>query len=488
MKLEHLKEEYPVIPEDIRTMIECEVKKQIESNSENKIVRKSFGRKSWKKAAAIALAATMALGTTVFAASKIYRMYTEKDGNYGLKTGVVADETAAENLPAIPEKIPVLAVNAAYLPEGMVAAADETLKYYYENTPYQGGISIAIMGMDAELSAEELPLSDTYVIYHEELSINGHDAVYLEKQTAENGSLSFDKKFYVAYPEYYQIIEIFVGENVSKEEAMEIVKNMEIKPTGETVAFSNVYTWSEACHAEEEGDEVKLTASEDEMSNMHQVGEQFAISTTASTDSEEWMNVDTIQAEVSEVQILDDYSLLNDEFVDNNLKAALGEDGKLVKNEIRYIKSGDGIESLDETEKTETVDQKLVYVTVNFTNTGEEELKDVLFFASFLGMTKEESGYTFYNRAMYDGDNGTDIVSGSSIGAFGEMDYYDIRGGERSNNYIPSLSPGETVTVHVAKVVNEDEMDKMYLSLNSYGGAYEFTEEAMETGYVDIRQ
>lgn len=44
------------------------------------------------------------------------------------------------------------------------------------------------------------------------------------------------------------------------------------------------------------------------------------------------------------------------------------------------------------------------------------------------------------------------------------------------------------MTLHMAKIVNEDEIDKMYLSLDGSGAAYEFTEEALETGYVDIRR
>ena len=68
------------------------------------------------------------------------------------------------------------------------------------------------------------------------------------------------------------------------------------------------------------------------------------------------------------------------------------------------------------------------------------------------------------------------------------MDYYDVRGGERNNNYIPSIKPGETVTVHLAKVVNEDELDKMYLVLDGEGNRLEFSENALKAGYVDIRQ
>lgn len=42
--------------------------------------------------------------------------------------------------------------------------------------------------------------------------------------------------------------------------------------------------------------------------------------------------------------------------------------------------------------------------------------------------------------------------------------------------------------VHVAFIVNEDELDKLYLNLSPGGGSLEFTEGALEIRYVDIRK
>ena len=68
------------------------------------------------------------------------------------------------------------------------------------------------------------------------------------------------------------------------------------------------------------------------------------------------------------------------------------------------------------------------------------------------------------------------------------MDYFDVLGGEMDKNYFSVIPAGGTVTLHLAKVVNEDELDKLYLSLDTSGGAYEFKEDALRMGYVDIRQ
>ncbi|MGL6198266.1 MAG: DUF4367 domain-containing protein [Lachnospiraceae bacterium] len=490
MRLEHLKDEYPAVPEDIHKMIEREVNIQLKDEGD----KAKYKRWSKKKVAIIALAATMALGTTVFAGANLYKMYAEKEGKYGLKTGIVSDDSSVNaDSYTVPEEIPTLSIKTNYLPEGMVAAEDGSNKYSYAETPNQGGFSINTIVMDEELSEDKLPVSDTYVTAAETLNINDQDAVYLERQVENDVGVSFDKKIYIAYPEYWQVLEVFVGQDVSKEEALKVAENIELQPTGETSLLSEAYTWSDMLNEEAFGESYedlnlyyKRTASIEEMKNTHKIGEEFPVQCSASTETEESVLVNSIQAKVSDVQIFDDFEILNEEFVDPNLKLALDEDGKLAENTIQYMKAGNGIESLNETVRTEDVNQKLVYTTVEYTNAGEEELKDVLFNSCFVGLVEDENGHTFYDRALWDNDENTDYVSASTIGGFGEMDYYDIHSGERNNNYIPSIKPGETVTVHFAKIVIEDEMDKMYISLE--GGAYEFSEESLATGYVDLRQ
>ena len=74
------------------------------------------------------------------------------------------------------------------------------------------------------------------------------------------------------------------------------------------------------------------------------------------------------------------------------------------------------------------------------------------------------------------------------LSASREMVFYDVRGGERENNYIESIKPGETVTVHMAWIVTEEELGTLFLTLDPSGGAYEFTDSSLAIGYVDIRQ
>lgn len=484
MRLENLKNEAPVMPDDMRKMVEQQVKQQVENNQIETYRRK---RASWKKTAAIALVAVMAVGTTVFAGVQYYQLKMEKEGQYGLKAGVVAGEDiSAEGAGTIPEEIPTLSIKAGYLPEGMVEADDGSGKYYYAATPYQGGISVAIFAMDQEVTPENLVLSDTYVTDAEHISVGDKQAIYLERRAQAGGnagSVAFDKKLYVVYPEYWQVLEIFAGADVTKEEALKIVENLEVTATGETKPISEYLTWSEGMLGEEQGEEAKVTATAEEMQQTHKAGDTFTVS--AVTDTDAGIIADALAVRVADVQVMEDNSLLDAALTGEDIQVAFDQDGKLVANEITYYKSGDGIDSLDEVVDTKTVNQKLVYATVEYTNTSDQELDNVLLFATFVGMTRDGDKYTCYDRASSESD--ADYVSTGSIGGLGEMDYYDIRG-NGNKNYISALQPGETVTVHFAKVVNEDELDKLYLSLDTAGGAYAFTDSALQMGYVDIRQ
>ena len=56
------------------------------------------------------------------------------------------------------------------------------------------------------------------------------------------------------------------------------------------------------------------------------------------------------------------------------------------------------------------------------------------------------------------------------------------------DNYISSLNPSESIQVNMAWIVNENDLDNMYLNLNGDGAAFEFSESMLSVGVVDIRQ
>ena len=390
-----------------------------------------------RKAAGVVLAATMVAGTTVFGGNIVKQIYLEKTGNYRVETQISSNDSSKDTVyEKAPEEIPVVEIETSYIPEGMVQSEFRKESMYYGETPYMGGISMLIDSMDVSLSKKDLLLTDTYVVSAEELSIAGHDAVYLEKQVLNEDEISFDKKVYIVYPEVWRVLTIFGGTDMTKEEVLKVAENTTLVPTGETVPLSETLCWSrlDAEKAEQGGyseSKEKVTATAEEMSHLHEIGEEFSVSSSAADISGEWIITNDIMVKVTDVQIGDDLSLLEKtEGITDDIKKAVDEEGKLLSQKLQYVKKGDGIETLDEIVKTETVARKLVYVTLEYTNTGKDELKDLLYFCGFLGLKEENGIYTIYQKAVADESEDWDEVLGAGIGINQtalDCGYVDIR-------------------------------------------------------------
>ena len=177
---------------------------------------------------------------------------------------------------------------------------------------------------------------------------------------------------------------------------------------------------------------------------------------------------------VDAVQVRDNLQLLGQNNVPEEWTDAVGTDGNLVNNTLSYIKSGNGIDSVDEIVKTESVKQKLVYATVTYTNKSDEEINHMLYIGTLLLMDHEDGSYQIYDPTEQSGDD-YDRVIWDGVARTAEMTYNSISEDYgNGGNYISSLKPGESIQVNMAWIVNENDLNNMYLNLNGDGAAYEF--------------
>ena len=184
----------------------------------------------------------------------------------------------------------------------------------------------------------------------------------------------------------------------------------------------------------------------------------------------------------------DNLQLLGQNNVPEEWTDAVGTDGNLVNNTLSYIKSGNGIDSVDEIVKTESVKQKLVYATVTYTNKSDEEINHMLYIGTLLLMDHEDGSYQIYDPTEQSGDD-YDRVIWDGVARTAEMTYNSISEDYgNGGNYISSLKPGESIQVNMAWIVNENDLNNMYLNLNGDGAAYEFSDSMLKTGLVDIYQ
>ena len=496
-ELKALGQHFPPMPEELRSMVEQEVRKQMGTTSP--IRRRNYKA---RKVLIATLAAVMLLGTTV-AAGVAYRMHTEKVGKYAAKTSiesmtpqtnhVTADAPMTQKDTLQNTALGDIALEVSYLPEGMVKTEDG--KYSYSDNLYKGGVTVAFYKMDT--GDAQFEMLTTGVKETETVKVNGYDGVYYVLYGGEDGEVCFNQRIYVAYTDVHYVMEMFAASDVPKEEALKIAEGVRLTPASDEMSqeLVHAYQWSEYLKSKTEPQTVETWASDisipkSAMANTHAVGETF--SAVSVPVEEDWRGLNQIEIKVADVQVRDDVSLLDLSMFDSEdreeLQQELDSSGKLLPAKINYIKYGDGIHSLNEVVDSRVVPQKLVYVTVEYTNTGTKQLEEVLFFGNLMKITEENGQMICYKGKSSDEHAEWDEAVPQGAAHRTEMWYYDVHGGERNNNYITKLGAGKTETVHMAWLVPEEELSYLYLDLNTSGSSFEFCEESLAVGYVDIRQ
>lgn len=501
MKRQGVNGTFPETPSFIHEMIVAEVDRQVHKKGETVSMadHKKHSYRSFTRMAAGVVIACVATTTVAFAAVNAFQLYTEKQGKYSINVGVKADGDVA----TIPEQIPEVKVKASYIPDGMTWIDEDHLQN--KNTPAQGGFSFISMLMDQDdLKTVQ---NEKNVKESEEITFGDHQGVYLTYNTVVDYDGNLTSRAYILFPEEYRVLEVVIGNDVSKEEAIKVLSGITLEETGKTVDSSSIYTWSESVNptnddkgdgntgSAEAVDELKhyTSVSEDKLS-VHKIGEDFALDMSGEKSNGESDWTTDITAKVDTVQVADDLSLLNGVDLPDGWADATGADGKLVQNELSYIKKGDGKDTLDEVVKKENVNQKLVVVDVTYTNTGKEDWKHLLY-NGWLGLMKQKNGKYVFDTSGYsgldekkvvDGKN-YDEVYGSSVARPMEMTYYSAKEDEgNGGNYI-SLKAGESKQVRMAWIVNEQDLSNLCLDLNQSMDVEGLT-NLSNTGIVDIRQ
>lgn len=468
------------MPETMRQMIEEEVKKQLEKPEVlpmNRKVRRSMPKK--RLALAVA-AATLALGMTVFA-GVLYSLKNNQLGKYAYETRQERQDGGTDSQVDSEGTEHYVKIQASYLPEGMVQT--EEGKYSFREQPGLGGVTLGCYYMDT--GDTSFSVENYNVVEKEEIKINGRDGVYLK--TALDG---YNQKLYVTYPEEHLVLEMQVSPEISKEEAKRIAQGIMVTPveesSGEDVMLC--YNWSDYQKAEEqnaraeEGDsELGMTFQGKLLDKAKKVGDILDLEQNGLDETP------GLTAQVTAVQLADNRDLLPDGMLDADAATAFDENGNLKSTLVSYVKAGDGVDTLDQVIRTEKVQQKLVYVTVTYTNTGKETLTNLMYTGRIHILEKEREEARIWYRELETPAAGDewDYVTEDGLMLNPEVGAYDVSGGERNNNYIDSLKPGETVTIHEAFAVPADKVGELYFNLDNTGAV----EEALEQGWmVDIRQ
>lgn len=480
MRLDELKNDFPDIPDFIHDMIQEEVEKQVNSSNITPIQRKSKFNRSISRVAAAAAVCIIATSTVAYAGTKLYHMYLEKQGNYGTLTSIKSDENSEDV--KLPEEIHKISVTSNYIPKGMEWTDEENqLGLVYKDAPDTEGIAIRTALMDEK--SMDKSLLDRNVIESENHVFGSYDGIYLKYNTTE-GENSFDQRIYLLCPEEYRVLTLYIGNTISKEEAYKFAENIVITEEDEMIKTADMTAWSDIIDPTVYADKKSLVNGQ---LPVHQIGETFNLESHAEDNNGNYINTDKVTVRVDKIKVADDLQILDNDKIPDAWKTAVDANGKLVQNHLSYMKKGDGVNNLDSVVREENMNQKLLFTTVTYTNTSEEELNHMIYMGTLIALSKQDDGtYTIYMPGTEAGTD-YDYYISDGVAKTAEMTYCSVQDDYgKGKNYIPSLKPGESVQVNMAWIVNEKDLENLYLNLNDTGGCYEISERMCHTGVVYV--
>ena len=441
---------------------------------------------SWIRAVATTCIVCLGISGTAYAADALGFISLQQTAPYQIILNAInPDKEANKDSPATVDNYSLeLAYEPKTLSKDPVTTADETIPkgqhVEFFSQDFSQSLKVSILYCDTD---EALAIS--HVAESETIDINGRSAILI-KTNREN---SHRLQLFIPYPNENRIVSINANDNLY-DEAIAVAQGISLVPNG-TIDYERLWLASDYIQPRQSSEDrnTYLQVSHQQMEHLHHVGETFALINEASNSSNGENTTSTLQATVAKVEKSDTLtslsckSLIPDEWYD-----LANPDGTLKTAPIVFKKQGDGINTLDETIETNYVPLKLIHVSIDYTNNTDKTLNDVSFFGGLVSATENKESYTVFNRA--DQVAGADKINVLPKIGVGEMIYYDVNGTQPTNdldhpNYLTSLQPGQTATVHMAWLVPQDEANQLFLTLNSTGTT--FDNDALKLGYVDLR-
>ena len=292
--------------------------------SNNKVLRRTL----------TVLIAAVLLSCTAFACSEVYNTWFQKTGNYSGKVEVT------DNKANIPDNI---SFELGYLPEGMSVSKTEA-PYKYD---YNGGFGLSFNFWRADsleknqykniVSTESLVVEDKNV---EILTINNTD----------------NKLALIYFEDIGVIVECYYNGAIDNGDIIKIIENFKIIETNESnaVVFDGT----------NKGASLPADYVSSDVVKFYKMGE-------VCKNGYDMSNNASFSVKIVDCKILDNADSINKENVNPSLEIekyidSEGNVKQYVREDVEY---GDGVNTLDTIIRSETVERKIVAVTMNIENT-----------------------------------------------------------------------------------------------------------------------
>lgn len=437
MKSEKLKNIYSNPPQDFHNAILCALVKL-----DDKAPVRYKRRRALK--IAVVCAIILALCTSsVFAAEKVWSLFSKPVDNYGLN--VVATSSADNDDNEVPEYIKLV---LSYLPEGVIETPNTGgRKYSLNGEAKEMWFTFDITKINSDFENTIGFISDSY-----ETIVNGNRVIVFNRTLDDNGDNN-QKGFYEYFEKWGMLVSCLC-DDITDEELNKVIEGVSLAEGSEDDHFY-------IADSDEEIPTKPLDEHGYEDNYSYTIGElnkPFDYSTFSMDDSMFSINVKSVEVHDNANDLnSDDFYFDEYEQDDGNgvYSTYFNSDGSIISPYIhKNIIEGDGINSINHIEE-ETLNRHLVLVTMDVTALGEVSEGEPYAFGIFESLR-------LYNLTT--NSNGK-LVGADDYPVSGAAVYVSSTG--KNNLYNAHISKGETETITVGFFVDEDKMEDLYFTIMS---------------------
>lgn len=420
------------------------------------------------------LAAVVVIPSSAYAVSRVYNASVEPIGNYQqnvlIDVGESASDSSASNQ--------IMALQIGWMPDGITS--DESGIKYYDAQNQHRCVTVAFW----KVKEGENCLKDEErgIVSQRTETINGNQVFFLQRNVTEtekeSGTVIFDKVVWVAFTDTNYAVQLFATTGMTDDEVEKVVENLSLTPSDAETAehWMSEEEWAELVEEQMEEAESAEIQTVCDLSAM----QLYQIDDTIPGNIYE----DTVQMTVNSVELQDNFDGLPQvdcigNATDFDYSQYLKEDGTIVDNVRTWYRAGDGVNTLDEMLKQETMEQKVVVMHLTYTNTGAQYVEDCI--CPYLFLMEEDGTLLRYTQ-----DTEEQFYDDScNLGYDGGSFLFETEGEHFKNNLL--LKAGESADVVLAFVVNTEDLDKMYLMADPTGRE-EAEEISIGSPVLDLRK
>lgn len=432
MKPEKIQNSYPQSPQDFHNAILFSLVK-LDDKAPVRYKRNRVLK------TAVVFAIILALCTSsVFAAEKIWSLFSEPVDNYGLNV-----KASAPTEDDAPEYVKLV---LSYLPEGVIESPNTNgRKYSLNGEAKEMWFTFDISKIDSDFEHTINYITDSY-----ETTVNGNRVIIFDRTFADNDDDN-QKGFYEYFENWGMLVSCLCDGNISDDELNKVIEGVSL---AEGTNDNHFYVASDE-------ETIPTVPYEFEYRNSYTLGElNKDFNCKNISTGELGFNVKVKSIEVHDnTSYLDSDSFYFNEYLpdDGNgtYSTYFDSEGNIITPYTREnITYGDGINTIDKVEK-ETVDRHFVLATLEVTGLEEPAGEDLDVFYTWslwlCNMTNDGDG----KLSPIDDD----YIAGTMVYAE-SPDQYDL--------YV--INKDETRTITVGFFVDEDKMDDLYFTVKTDDG------------------